>query len=113
MKPEVVIQMPKSKPNVDISVPPKILKCTEELLKMEIPSEDVEMKDDFCLNASKQKATDLSTPMSATTKEPTSTGVKPKSGFGLMRRTQCTYPIVEIHFPHGIYETCEDGISEY
>ena len=46
MKPEVVIQTPKSKPNVDISVPPKILKHTEELLKKEIPSEDVEMKDE-------------------------------------------------------------------
>ena len=80
MKPEVVIQTPKPKSYIDVPVPPKILKCTEELLKKEIPSEDVEMKDDFRPSASKQKATDLSTPMLATMKEtPMSTGVKPKS----------------------------------
>ena len=79
MKPEVVIQTPKPKPCVEVPVPPRILKRTEEILKKEIPSEDVEMKDDFRLNASKQKAVDSSTPTSAMMKEPTSTGVKPKS----------------------------------
>ena len=79
MKPEVVVQMLKPKPYVEVSVPPKILKHTEELPKKEIPSEDVEMKDDFHLNAGKQKVTDPSTPMSATMREPMSTGVKPKS----------------------------------
>ena len=79
MKPEVVIQTPKPKPYVEVPVPPKILKCTEEIPKKEIPSEDVEMKDEFHPSAGKQKAVDSSTPSSATTKEPTSTGVKPKS----------------------------------
>ena len=53
MKPEVVIQTPKPKPYVDIPVPPRILKRTEELLKKEIPTEDVEMKDEFCPSAGK------------------------------------------------------------
>jgi hypothetical protein len=80
MKPEVVIQTPKPKPYVEVPVPPRILKRTEELPKKEIPTEDVEMKDEFRPNAGKQKAVDTSTPMSATTQEtPTSTGVKPKS----------------------------------
>ena len=80
MKPEVVIQTPKPKPYVEVPVPPKILKRTEEIPKKEIPSEDVEMKDESRPSAGKQKAVDSSTPMSATTKEtPTSTGVKPKS----------------------------------
>ena len=74
MKPEVVVQMPKLKPYIKVPVPPRILKCTEELPKKEIPSED-----DFSPTASKQKAVDLSTPTSAMTKEPTLTGVKPKS----------------------------------
>ena len=79
MKPEVVIQMPKPKPYVEVPVPPRILKRTEEIPKKEIPSEDVEMKDEFHPSAGKQKAVDSSTPLSAMTKEPTSTGVKPKS----------------------------------
>ena len=80
MKPEVVIQTPKPKPYVEVPVPPKILKCTEEIPKKEIPSEDVEMKDESRPSAGKQKVVDSSTPTSATTKEtPTSTGVKPKS----------------------------------
>ena len=40
MKPEVAIQTPKPKPYVEVPVPPKILKCTEEIPKKEIPSED-------------------------------------------------------------------------
>ena len=80
MKPEAFIQMPKPKPYVEVPVPPRILKCTEESLKKEIPSEDIEMKDEFCPSAGKQKVVDLSTPTSAMMKEvPTSTGVKPKS----------------------------------
>ena len=79
MKPEVVIQMPKPKPYVEVPVPPRILKHTEEIPKKEIPSEDVEMKDEFRPSTGKQKAVDLSTPTSATMKEPMSTGVKPKS----------------------------------
>ena len=79
MKPEVVVQTPKPTPYVEVPLPPKILKRTEETPKKEIPTEDVEMKDDFHPNASKQKAVDPSTPTLATTKEPTSTGVKPKS----------------------------------
>ena len=79
MKPEVVIQTPKPKPYVEVPVPPRILKHTEEIPKKEIPSEDIEMKDEFRLSAGKQKAVDMSTPLSATMKEPTSTGVKPKS----------------------------------
>ena len=46
MKPEAFIQMPKPKPYVEVPVPPRILKHTKELLKKEIPSEDVEMKDE-------------------------------------------------------------------
>jgi hypothetical protein len=53
MKPEVVIQMPKPKPYVEVPVPPRILKCTEEIPKKEIPTEDVEMKDEFRPNAGK------------------------------------------------------------
>ena len=80
MKPEVVIQMPKPKPYVEVPVPPRILKHTEEIPKKEIPSEDIEMKDEFRPSAGKQKAVDSSTPTSVTTKEtPMSTGVKPKS----------------------------------
>ena len=79
MKPEVVIQTPKPKPYVEVPVPPRILKRTEEIPKKEIPSEDVEMKDESRPSAGKQKAVDSSTPLSVTTKEPTSTGVKPKS----------------------------------
>ena len=79
MKPEVVIQTPKPKPYIEVPVPPRILKRTKEIPKKEIPSEDVEMKDEFRPSASKQKAVDSSTPSSAMMKEPTSTGVKPKS----------------------------------
>ena len=79
MKPEVVIQAPKPKPFVEVPVPPRILKCTEEIPKKEIPTEDVEMKDKSCPSAGKQKAVDSSIPLSVMTKEPTSTGVKPKS----------------------------------
>ena len=60
MKLEVVIQTPKPKPYVKVPVPPRILKCTEEILKKEIPSEDVEMKDEFRPSAGKQKAVDSS-----------------------------------------------------
>ena len=80
MKPEVVIQTPKPKPYVEVPVPPRILKCTEEILKKEIPSEDVEMKDEFRPSAGKQKAVDSSTPTLAMMKEtPMSTRVKPKT----------------------------------
>ena len=79
MKPEVVIQMPKPKPYVEVPVPPRILKRTEEIPKKEIPTEDIEMKDESRPSAGKQKAVDLSIPSSAMMKEPTSTGVKPKS----------------------------------
>ena len=63
MKLEVVIQMPKPKPYVEVSVPPRILKCTKEIPKKEILSEDIEMKDEFRLSTGKQKAVDLGTPM--------------------------------------------------
>ena len=79
MKPEVVIQMLKPKPYVKVPAPPRILKHTEEIPKKEIPSEDVEMKDEVRPSTGKQKVVDLSTPMSAMMKEPTLTGVKPKS----------------------------------
>ena len=69
MKPEVVIQMPKPKPYVKVPVPPRILKCTEEIPKKEIPSEDVEMKDEFRLSTGKQKAVDSTANVSLFLKE--------------------------------------------
>ena len=66
MKPEVVIQTLKPKPYVEVPVPPRILKRTEEILKKEIPSEDVEMKHESRPSAGKQKAVDSSIPSSAT-----------------------------------------------